>query len=162
MKNKKGFVFVETIVVLTLVALSLSIVLITFSLITRKTKIKEKYNQSSDLYLLYNITKISDSFDPIQMNDFWINKNNCSSMNITNCSDLFTDHNIQNIGLFSNIDNIIKNNTYDLDLGVREFLNTLKKYYDEGKTKPIKYIVMRIYKNKEYYYAALKVGDESE
>ncbi|MBQ4262737.1 MAG: type II secretion system protein [Bacilli bacterium] len=167
MKNKKGFIFVETIVILTVVALSLSIVLATYSLITRKSKIKEYYNLSSDLYLIYNISQLgtTNRYNYGTFNDFWINKNTCSDkigQIITNCSDLFTNNNIQNIGIFTNIDDTIKNNTYSLDTGTIEFLNTLKKYYDEERKQPIKYMVARFYRNREYYYAALKVGGENE
>ncbi len=56
--NKKGFVFVESIVVLVVVALSLAMLISSYSLVTRKTKEKEYYNKASDKYLLYSLSNI--------------------------------------------------------------------------------------------------------
>ena len=50
--DKKGFVLLESILVLVVVALSLSVLMSSFSLISRKTKEKEYYDRSSDKYLL--------------------------------------------------------------------------------------------------------------
>lgn len=56
--KKKGFVFVESIVVLVVVALSLSMLISSYSLVSRKTKEKEFYNKASDKYLLYSLSNI--------------------------------------------------------------------------------------------------------
>ena len=56
--KKKGFVFVESIVVLMVVALSLTVLISSYSLVTRKTKEKEHYDKASDKYLLYAISKL--------------------------------------------------------------------------------------------------------
>lgn len=58
MKNKKGFAFVETIIVLTVVTLSLTMLLSTYSLLARKTKEKENYDKASDKYLLNSILNL--------------------------------------------------------------------------------------------------------
>ena len=58
MKNKKGFVFVESIVVLVVVALSLTVLISSYSLVSRKTKEKERYDKASDKYLLYAISNL--------------------------------------------------------------------------------------------------------
>ena len=57
--NKKGFVFVESIVVLVVVALSLAMMISSYSLVSRKTKEKEYYNRASDKYLLYSISNLA-------------------------------------------------------------------------------------------------------
>ena len=56
--KKNGFVFVESIVVLVIVALSLAMLLTSYSLVQRKTKEKEYYDKSSDKYLLYAISDL--------------------------------------------------------------------------------------------------------
>lgn len=56
--KKKGFVFLETIAVLTVVSLALCMFLATYSLIVRKTNEKDFYNNASDKYLLYSILNL--------------------------------------------------------------------------------------------------------
>lgn len=56
--KKNGFVFIESVVVLVVVALSLAMLISSYSLITRKTKEKEYYNKASDKYLLYSISNL--------------------------------------------------------------------------------------------------------
>lgn len=56
--KKNGFVFVESVVVLVIVALSLAMLISSYSLVTRKTKEKEKYDKTSDKYLVYVLSKL--------------------------------------------------------------------------------------------------------
>lgn len=56
--KKKGFVFLESVVVLVVVMLALTMLLLTYSLISRRTEEKEDYNKSSDIYLLYSISQM--------------------------------------------------------------------------------------------------------
>ncbi len=56
--KKEGFVFLESVVVLVVVMLALTMLLLTYSLISRRTKEKEDYNKSSDIYLLYSISQM--------------------------------------------------------------------------------------------------------
>ena len=56
--KKDGFVFVESVVVLVVVALSLAMLISSYSLVTRKTKEKERYDKTSDKYLVYVLSKL--------------------------------------------------------------------------------------------------------
>ena len=56
--KKNGFIFIESIVVLVVVALSLAMLISSYSLVTRKTKEKEMYDKASDKYLLYAISNL--------------------------------------------------------------------------------------------------------
>ena len=56
--KKDGFVFLESVVVLVVVALSLTMLIASYSLVARKTKEKEDYNRTSDKYLVYNISNL--------------------------------------------------------------------------------------------------------
>jgi len=56
--KKNGFVFVESVVVLVVVALSLAMLISSYSLVSRKTKEKEKYDKTSDKYLVYVLSKL--------------------------------------------------------------------------------------------------------
>ena len=73
--NKKGFAFVETVLVLTIVTLSLTLLLSSYSLITRKTKEKENYDKGSDKYLLYSILNSGVN----NVNNYPAYLNNCES-----------------------------------------------------------------------------------
>ena len=55
---KKGFVFLETIIVLTIVTLSLTILISSYTLITTKAKEKENYDRISEKYLLYTLSNL--------------------------------------------------------------------------------------------------------
>ena len=56
--KKNGFVFIESIVVLVVVALSLAMLISSYSLVKRKTQEKEYYDKASDKYLLYAISNL--------------------------------------------------------------------------------------------------------
>lgn len=56
--KKNGFVFVESIIVLVVVSLSVAMLISSYSLIARKTKEKATYDKASDKYLLYAISKL--------------------------------------------------------------------------------------------------------
>ena len=58
MKEKNGFVFVESVVVLVVVALSLSMLISSYALVKRKTQEKEYYDKASDKYLLYSLSNL--------------------------------------------------------------------------------------------------------
>lgn len=55
---KKGFVFVETIIVMMLVTLSLTTLISSYTLIRAKSLEKESYDKTSDKYLLYAISTL--------------------------------------------------------------------------------------------------------
>lgn len=113
--KKNGFVFVESIVVLVVVALSLAMMISSYSLITRKTREKEYYNKASDKYLLYAINKlgttddcnyvdschISDPNDKRNDIDFSATKSNCATTKIGSiiydCGKVFDELNISRI-----------------------------------------------------------------
>lgn len=62
MKNKKGFVFVETIVVVAVLTISLLMVYSTYSSMLMKEKTRMKYNDSVYLYRTYYLTKFFKNF----------------------------------------------------------------------------------------------------
>ena len=126
--DKKGFVLLESILVLVVVALSLSVLMSSFSLISRKTKEKEYYDRSSDKYLLYSILNLGTD----EKCNYWANPATCNGVNynsinfhatsstcvdkkigqiVPHCSDLFAE--------FGNYDN-----------GTIEYMKTLKKCRD--------------------------------
>ena len=156
--NKKGFVLLESIVVLVVVALSLSVLMTTFSLVSRKTEEKEYYDRSSDKYLLYsimnlgtddncnywskNVTCNSTSFSDI---NFQVSGSTCVEKNgvaqkvgkiIPHCNELFQTFGISHLYVVNDIksqlasDDLYELYDYQDGNGVIEYMKTLKKCAD--------------------------------
>lgn len=62
MKNKKGFVFIETIVVVAVLTVSLLMIYSTYSATLRKEKNRMSYNDSVYLYRTYYLEKFFRNF----------------------------------------------------------------------------------------------------
>ncbi len=77
--KKDGFVFLESILVLVVVALSLAMLISSYSLVTRKTKEKEYYDRASDKYLLYSISNLGTD----DLCNYSISCNNLTNKGIT-------------------------------------------------------------------------------
>lgn len=123
--KKNGFVFIESIVVLMIVALSVTMLMSSYTLIARKTKEKENYDKASDKYLLYAIANLgTDSRcnygvdcvgetpnDPIAVTEFAANKNNCRNTKIGkilyDCEKVFNDMGIKYIYVVKNVRNTL-------------------------------------------------------
>ena len=58
MKNKDGFVFLESVVVLVVVAIALTGFMTTYTLLSNQAKRREYYDKTSDKYLLYAISSL--------------------------------------------------------------------------------------------------------
>ena len=94
---KKGFVFLETIIVLTVVTLSLTILLTSYTLITTKAKEKENYDKVSDKYLLYTFSNLGTNatynYKTISDKGYLkISPNSCEDdqLDSSNASNIFT------------------------------------------------------------------------
>lgn len=166
--KKEGFIFMETIVVLVVVVLSLTLVLSSYSLYSRKMKEKKYYDNAQDVYLLYTISKIgttsTNNYTKFS-SSFWANKDNCSTyMNtfLGDCSTLFTDINLVNFGVINDVSEITKGTSTGLyDNGVIDYLKTVKVCNDEVVSTcndKVRYILGVFYRDKKYYYASLKIG----
>ena len=81
--KKNGFVFVETIVILVMVILALTLFLSSYFLLTRKSKARDYYNLPNDKYLLFNISNIwslgnRGEFAYDTNSSFVMDKNSCT------------------------------------------------------------------------------------
>lgn len=154
--NKKGFVFVETVISLVVFTLFLTITLVSFSLITRKENSKKYYNHVSDRYLLYNIKVLGDNTDY----NFELvgsssgKKITCSGdiflKDANTCNDLYKKLEIENLYVidYDSIDEVYSD-IGTLENGAIEFIKTL----ETGN----KYLIGVFYRNEKYYYAALRI-----
>ena len=176
--NNKGFVFVESIIVLVIVALSLTMLLSSYSLVTTKTREKEYYNRASDKYLLYYISQLGTdencdyskicSTDHGNMINFLAthsgnldnNKNtkNCAETKLddlmnNNCNQVLSEMEIEYLYVVNNVKNVLNssNSVRNYDNGALNFMKTLKKCYDNSDTcsQPITYMI-GVFNHAEY------------
>lgn len=164
--KKNGFVFLETMVVLVTVVLSLSMLLISYTLLKSKTKETENYNKSGDLYILYNISTMgtNDESNYQLKNTFIVNRDNCNTVMgeyINNCSELFDQTYLVNFGIVKNIKTELNSsNVVDkYDNGTIEFLKTLSRCKDSVKVcnQQKNYMIGVFYRNNKYFYAAIEI-----
>lgn len=164
--DKKGFMFIETIVVLVVVAISLTSLLASYSLITRKVESRKHYDLPSDLYLVYSISRLGATKTiKYQMvsTDFIVTRDNCQSSYmgemLSNCGKLFKDTNLIYFGVVNDVDRALGSGdaTKMYDNGTLEYFKTLKKCRDKNCTEKIGYVFGVFYRSGNYYYAATEI-----
>ena len=163
--KKDGFIFVESIIVLVIVALSVAMLISSYSLIARKTKEKETYDKASDKYLLYAISKLgTDENCNYGTNcggarDFATSAKGCSETKMKNfmfdCKQVMDYLNIKHLYVVTDIRNLLRANDfpggyteehdgvteYVFTNGTIEYMKTLKdcndlnEYRDLGNGK---------------------------
>lgn len=163
--NKKGFMFIETIVVLVVVALSLTSLLASYSLITRKVESRKHYDLPSDLYLVYSISKLgaTKTVNYQNVGDFIATRDDCHKYYmgnmVSNCNQLFKDTNLIYFGVLNSVDDALSqgDTTKIYDNGTIEYFKTLKKCRDKNCTDEIGYVFGVFYRTGNYYYAATEI-----
>lgn len=187
MREKNGFVFLETVVVLIIVTLSLTMLLSSYSLLARKSKQNETYDNVSDKYLLYSISSLgtTGTYNYNVFADFSANAMNCMESPMSNiflcnevtsdrktclnnnCSNLFSSTGLVNLYLVSDIDMTLSDSSLSskIDNGTIQYMKTLKACDKGGKNNGVtecmrcnKYIMGVFYRNGKYHYASVPVG----
>lgn len=159
--KKNGFVFIESITVLLVVVLSLTLLITSYALVIRKAKENEYYDLPSDKYLLYTIGNLGDtSKDYSTSNSFVANKNNCNtymSQRISNCSSVFENNGLVQYIVIYGLNNELKNGnpTQKYDSATIEYLKTLKRCGSVDSTCNDDYVVGVFYRDGNYYYVSL-------
>lgn len=165
MKGKKGFIFLETIVVLTVVVVSLATVLSTYALVSRKSKLKYYYDNASDIYFLYNLAKLGTT-----VNNNYVTKNvyfvatetNCSSLSyVADCKKIMGDNNLKKFIYIPELvvflgelkDDKMKQAIEEVGNGTLEYLSRL------DSTKG--YIVGVFERDEKEHYASIIIGGVS-
>lgn len=163
--KKNGFMFVESVAVLVVVILSLTLLLSSYALVVRKSKEKDYYDLPSDKYLLYNIGNLGNVSSSYAVEgQFVANVNNCSTYlnnRMADCSQVFRDNNMVYYIVTYNLNNDLKTGaTSRYDSGTIEYLKTLKRCDDEDPdmcNDPIGYVIGVFFRNGKFYYASLKL-----
>ena len=169
-KNKKGFIFIETIVVLMVVILSLTMLLSSYSLVVRRNNINKYYNRPNEVYALYYIIKLgtTDTNNYISpLTEFYVNSSTCSSVMgsyLSDCGTVLSDMNIQYLGIINSVSEELDNPSRYSN-GVIEFLKHMQKeestLTDEGTyvTNTIHYAIGVFKINNKYYYASVPIDE---
>ena len=148
--TKKGFVFIETIIVIVLLSVGIASMYSLMSNITTDIKMRKYFDNISDLYKT-NIIRNNTNKNLTGSTYLEITKDNCTSYMSSNCNSLLTDLEVERVVInFTNLDNIINSDT-TLPNSLNEYLKTINSY----KTK--KYIIVNYKYNNKNYYASLEV-----
>lgn len=167
MKNKKGFVFLESVIVLVVVALALTGFMTTYRLQANNAKRREYYDKTSDKYLLYSISALgTNGNDNINScSDFNINRDFGSSGSVyTSCfskfystkeqaQKMFDDTGLVYLYYIKDISDVLDNSkkpTEKFDNGSIEYIKTL----DSNKTN---YLIGVFRRSDRYYYASINL-----
>ena len=148
--NKSGYIFIETIIVLTVTMICLLSLYNGYSLVVKSSTNKKYYDNINDVYKANIVKKILKS----NSNDLLINKDNCKNYMDMNCNLILSDLEIENVFITDDLTKIINSEN-------KEYKNSLKKYLktlDNDK----KYIIISRKENNNMYYASLKLGDVNE
>lgn len=148
--TKKGFVFIETIIVIVLLSVGIASMYSLMTNITTDIKSRKYFDNISDLYKT-NIIRDNVSKNLTGTTYLEITKDNCSSYMTSTCTSLLTDLEVERVVInFTNLDNIINSDT-TLPNSMNEYLKTINTY------KKNKYIIVNYKYNNKNYYASLEV-----
>ena len=148
--TKKGFVFIETIIVIVLLSVGIASMYSLMSNITTDIKTRKYFDNISDLYKT-NIIRNNTNKNLTGSTYLEITKDNCTSYMSSNCNSLLTDLEVERVAInFTNLDNIINSDT-TLPNSLNEYLKTINSY------KTNKYIIVNYKYNNKNYYASLEV-----
>lgn len=148
--TKKGFVFIETIIVIVLLSVGIASMYSLMTNITTDIKMRKYFDNISDLYKT-NIIRNNTNKNLTGSTYLEITKDNCTSYMSSNCNSLLTDLEVERVVInFTNLDNIINSDT-TLPNSLNEYLKTINSY------KTNKYIIVNYNYNNKNYYASLEV-----
>lgn len=148
--TKKGFVFIETIIVIVLLSVGIASMYSLMSNITTDIKMRKYFDNISDLYKT-NIIRNNTNKNLTGSTYLEITKDNCTSYMSSNCNSLLTDLEVERVVIsFTNLDNIINSDT-TLPNSLNEYLKTINSY------KTNKYIIVNYKYNNKNYDASLEV-----
>lgn len=150
MKNKKGFVLLETIVVLIVTVICMLGLYLTYSFLVKNLKQSKHYDNINDVYRLNIFYKLMKEKGFPSDNILKITDSNCSSYFDANCKSLMTKTEFNYFLYLNNdIDSILSNPTNLSNTDIN-YINILEHKFS--------YLVGVYQKNNEYYYVSLKVG----
>lgn len=149
---KKGFVFLETLIVLTVLLVSVVGMFSMYTKVSTDIENRKYYDNISDLYKTdvvrnyVDISKLNSSSSFIE-----VSKSNCSTYMKTNCSLLFDTLRISKVYInLDSINSMILSSTSGLNNSMREYLKSINK---DNK----RYIIVNYKYSDKNYYASLRI-----
>lgn len=150
---KKGFVFLETLLVMVVLSIAVLGVYSTYVSVTSNIDSRTYYDNIGDLYKTEIVRNWIDENNLITSENYIkITSSNCSSyMSITNCSDYMDYLQIENI--YINNSNIATL----LELNDNRLSNSLKLYIKTMNNDNKRYIIVNYKRNNKNYYSSLRI-----
>ena len=150
---KKGFVFIETLIVLVVLCVSIVSLYGLYTKIATDINARRYYDNIGDLYktdLIRNF--ISQSTIESTTNFITITPSNCSSFMKDGCKTVLETLNVQNVYINnSDINVILASSTKTLNNSSREYFQTI------SRNKNTRFIVVNFKYNGRNYYASLRI-----
>lgn len=152
---KKGFVFIETLVVLVVLIAGILSIFSTYAILTSNIEKREYYDNISDLYKVDIIRSLID-VDAIGEPTDYITKNNCSNIMQSNCIEILESLNVEKIYINTTVsinDMIDESESYlpSANNSLIEYIKTIKDSTSR------RYIIVNFYYNNHNYYASLYI-----
>lgn len=145
--SNRGFIFVETVVVLVVLAASLIGLYSTFSSVINNIEKRKQYDNINDIYKV-NIIKDLIVNEPSGTYTI-INGNNCTNYMNSDCNEVFSELSVSEVLITgNNVQTII-----DLNINIP---NTMKEYL-KTINKNEKSIIVRFYRSGKNYYSSLEL-----
>ncbi len=160
MKDNKGFVLIETMVVLTVTMISLLTLYSAYILILKNAQQKQYYDNINDVYKANVVLNLSEENKLYEFNNtngyVAYTPSNCSANGamVKDCSELFNNLDITYAIYTKKGANINQSDT-------NIFVNTFKKYISSIDTNNANLIIIRDVNDKKYY-ASIVVGENNE
>lgn len=152
----KGYVFIETIIVIALMSLSIASIYSLSIKVTGDIEIRRYYDNISDLYKT-NIIRKNINKDVITnlAGHIEFNKNNCTSYMTETCNQLLSELEVENIILTKDPINTLLLNVSTIPNSMQMYLRTINTLANtENKEK---LIIINYKYNGKNYYASLKI-----
>ena len=145
--HNKGFIFIETVIVLVVLSASLIGLYSSFSSVVNNIEKRKQYDNINDIY---KVKIVKDLFESIPSNTYTtIDNSNCTNYMNADCKEVFSELSISEVLVTgNNIQTII-----DLDINIP---NTIKEYL-ETINKNEKSLIVRFNRSGENYYSSLEL-----
>ena len=145
--SRKGFIFIETVVVLVVLAASLIGLYSTFSSVINNIEKRKQYDNINDVYKVKIIKDliVNEPSDTYTI----VHNSNCTNYMNNDCKEVFSELAVSEVLITgNNIQTII-----DLDINIP---NTMKEYL-KTVNKNEKSIIVRFNRSGENYYSSLEL-----
>lgn len=150
---KKGFVFIETLLVLVVLTISIVGLYSMYRKIASDINARRYYDNIGDLYKVDVIRNfISNTTLESTTNLINITPSNCSSFMESGCNTVLTSLKVENVYINNTeINAILASNSIPLNNSMREYLKTI------NKDRNVRYIIVNFKYNNRNYYASLQI-----